>query len=198
AGFREKSSFPYDPFEVKDERSHVDPSTLSFRIPDRQVSKLLKLCKGSDYMVHFVLLAGLSVLLHKYNPTEDGTNDIVVGTPIYEETVEAKFVNTVLPIRTSPHWDLTFKDLLLQVRQAVIEAGENQNFPLERMLYNLDIPFDAGEDFPLCDAALLLENIHDKSYLDRIKLNIIFSFNREGETINAEVEYNPGRYSRES
>jgi amino acid adenylation domain-containing protein len=48
----------------------------------------------------------------------------------------------------------------------------------------------------LFDAAILLQNIHDKSYISHTQPNMIFSFLQTAEKIEGVVEYNAMRYNR--
>ena len=163
-----KVSFPYD-FQDKDQTGK-NFNTRTFRFCGDIHSRLLSLSKGLDYTLHMILTAALTLLLDKYNGS--GNKDIIVSSPIYHQEIEADFVNTVLALRNYLAHNMTFKDLLLQVRQTIAEATENQNYPIDTLLYQLDVPL-TGEDFPLFDTAILLENIHDKKYLRDIHFNMI-------------------------
>ncbi|MCP5049075.1 MAG: AMP-binding protein, partial [bacterium] len=90
---------------------------------------------------------------------------------------------------------MTFKELLLQVRQTITEAIAHQNYPLEALQTELDMPY-SHDGFPLFDAAVLLENIHDPSYLNHIASNMTFSFLDTGDYLENRLEYNPSRSKR--
>jgi len=106
----------------------------------------------------------MTLLLHKYT----GQTDIILGTSIYKQESEGHFVNTVLALRNRSDDRMTFKDLLLQVRQTILEANENQNYPIETLLYRLNIPY-TQTDFPLFDVAVMLESIHERRYIEPIQ-----------------------------
>jgi amino acid adenylation domain-containing protein len=117
-----------------------------------------------------------------------------VGAPIYKQEITGKFINTILAIRNKLEREMTFKELLLQVRATFLEATENQNYPIETLLYKLDIE-STEEDFPLFDVAVLLKNIHDKEYIQHIRLNTIFSFMRTGDSVEGELTYNSSLFT---
>ncbi len=165
--------------------------TVTFGYEDDLFDRLMKLSNGADFRLHMILVAALAVLLHKYT----GQTDITVGSPIDKQDQEVEFINTVLPLRSRVNEGTTFKSLLLQIRQTIIEAAENQNYPLEVLIDKLDVPLSDGA-FPLFDTAVLLENIHDKRYLDHLRLNMIFSFLRTGHNIEGTIEYNPYLYEK--
>jgi amino acid adenylation domain-containing protein len=194
-----KTCFPYDRKEAEpdaDTDTNRNAGALPFTFPQEIVSRVIKIIKGSDTRLHMVMVAAVVVLLDKY--TYASTNDILIGVPIYKQETEKKgrFVNTVLPLRNQLEQDMSFKQLLLQVRQTITEAVENQNYPIEALLYRLGIAFEEDDTFPLFDVAVLLENIHDKAYLQHLKLNMIFSFLRKNNDLEAVVEYNPALYKR--
>jgi tyrocidine synthetase-3 len=164
---------------------------INFRFTGEMYSQLIKLSKGIDYTLHMILVAGMTLLLYRYT----GSRDIIIGTPIYKQEITGKFINTILALRNKIQPQMTVKELLLQIRQTIIEATENQNYPIETLLYKLDIQTTAGQ-FPLFDIALLLDNIHDKEYMQNIKLNMIFSFRREENEVQGVMEYNSSLYER--
>jgi amino acid adenylation domain-containing protein len=200
AGELVKSSFPsIDEKETETAETRV----VNFQFNDNVSSGLMKLSTGSDVRLHIVLTAVLTLLLGEYT----GNFDIVLGTPILKSDIDtdrdididtdshADVINTVLVLRNQLAGDMTFKELLLQVRQTIIEADEHRNYPIELLVHQLHLPVH-GDDFPLFDVAILLENIHDKQYLHHVKPRIIFSFSRMGESIRGQMEYSTSFYSQ--
>jgi tyrocidine synthetase-3 len=197
AGDIVKSYFPYDYESGGEKGLEREIETVTFAVSKDLSPRLTKASKDSDSRLFMILAAGLVQLLRIFT----GTEDIIVGIPISKQAVEGELLNTMLPVRISFEADMTFRDLLMKVRQTMIEAGENQNYPLEMLPNELnmgDIP-DTGEgEFPLFDIILLLENIHDKSYIRRIRTNMVFSFVRAGREIKGVVEYNALKYQKET
>jgi amino acid adenylation domain-containing protein len=155
--------------------------------------RLMQLRNGSDHRLHMILTAAVAVLLQKYT----GHSDIVVGAPVLRQENDLKFINTVLPLRNRYRDAMTFKELLLQVRQTVSEATEHQNYPIEVLLNQLNLS-GTGNGFPLFDVAVLVDNIHDKGYIRHTTPAVIFSFLRVGDDgiIAGEVEYNANLYDK--
>ena len=123
-------------------------------------SKLMQLSKGSDVKLHMILTAGLAVLLKKYT----GDPDVIIAAPIYKQDVDIEFINTVLVLRNRVEEGTTFKELLLQVRKTMMEAVENQNYPVEILVEQLGMSYKpGGDDCPLFDVVILHENIHDRN-----------------------------------
>ena len=189
AGNPERSSFPYDFNPSPSAKTGRD--SLKSRFSGEIFERLMKVTKGSDIRLFICLAAAIYALLNKY--AYSGSRDIVIGAPIYKQEHEGEFINTVLILRNRVDDFMSFKDLLLQVSQTVMEAVENQNYPLEVLLKELNTAAD-GTDSPLFDTAVLLENIHDKRYIGHLTPNMIFSFLRTDGAVEAVVAYNPALY----
>nr|NIM17397.1 AMP-binding protein [Candidatus Aminicenantes bacterium]NIM84051.1 AMP-binding protein [Candidatus Aminicenantes bacterium]NIN23515.1 AMP-binding protein [Candidatus Aminicenantes bacterium]NIN47220.1 AMP-binding protein [Candidatus Aminicenantes bacterium]NIN90146.1 AMP-binding protein [Candidatus Aminicenantes bacterium] len=185
-----KSRFPYD--YIKTGISKYQKDTLELRLPAEIVTKLITLSNTSDARLYIILVTVLVVLIHKYT----GDTDVIVGSPVYKQDSEGKFINTVLALRNRFNANMTFKELLLQVRQTVIEANSNQNYPFELLLKDLNETTSENNGFPLFKVAILLENIYNARDLQNIDLDMIFSFKKRGEFLEGYVEYNSLLYER--
>ncbi|MCX6584775.1 MAG: condensation domain-containing protein, partial [Candidatus Aminicenantes bacterium] len=191
-GELEKSHFPYDYSDIRQEKmkSGMEPGkNLRFMFPGPLYAKIMKLCGGTDVKLHMILVTGMFILLHKYT----GNTDIMIGSPILKQEIEGEFINTVLVFRNEISVQMSFKELLLEVRRTIIEANENQNYPLEVLLEELGLPA-TGDKCPLFDTMLLFENFHDKRYIRDINYNMLFSFSRLSDSIEGVVEYDAGLY----
>ncbi|MCK4765346.1 MAG: amino acid adenylation domain-containing protein [Candidatus Aminicenantes bacterium] len=193
AGDLEKTSFPRD---FKRGEKEARGNRVEFRFSGALFAGLNKLSGGSDYALNAVLTACTALLLHKYS----GSNDIITGAPIYKQEEEGDFINTALALRSRLEKNMTFKDLLLQVRQTLSEAAENQDYPIEMLARQLDISSSGGVtggagEFPLFDVAVLLENIHDRDCISHIETGILFSFLKNESAISVKIEFDESSYS---
>jgi amino acid adenylation domain-containing protein len=191
SGDLEKSIFLYDHKKHSNERN---PDTVKIKFSREISSRLLTLSNGSDARLFIIMVTALVLLIDKYSGKTAG--DVILGVPVTKQDIEGSYVNTVLALRNRFNSNMTFKELLLEVRKNLVEANENHNYPIETLLYKLNIPFTKNDDFPLFDIAVLLENIHDRKYLRHINLNMIFSFERSGGSIEGKVDYNAILYEK--
>jgi tyrocidine synthetase-3 len=190
SGEVQKTSFPCDRRGSFAGSRVMD--SVTFELSNTCVSKLMELSKGLDHRLYIILAAVLTVLLHRYT----GNNDIIIGSPIFRQGKEEDFLNTVLALRNQVDDCKTFKELLLdRVRQTIAEASEHQNYPIETLLFKLNMAF-TNEEFSLFDVVILLENIHEKKYIRHIHPNVIFSFLRTNSSIEGVLEYNSYRYEK--
>jgi fengycin family lipopeptide synthetase D len=191
----EKTRLFYD-FKKDEKASPESPTqkdSLQFHLGAELASRLLALSNNSDYTLHIVLVSGLVVMLNKYCRCQD----IIICTPIYKQKVETDFINTVLVLRNQISQHMSFKDLLLQVKQTVLGAAQNQNYPIPMLTKWLNLPTSQKEN-PFYDIVLLLENIQDKTYIKEKDYNILFSLLRTNNNIQGHVEYNPNLYRKET
>jgi len=188
-----KTGFPYDHHVKLTGEPTMEAET--FKIEGETLASLLKLGNQSDPAIHMILTAALFILLGKYT----SGSDIIIGAPIYKQEKEGKFINTVLALRNQVDKNMSFKELLLQVRETIAAADAHRNYPLELLPDSLELPLNNDNDkngFPLFDTALLLENIHEKKYISHLPLNMIFSLRRTKDSIEGLVEYNGALYKQ--
>jgi amino acid adenylation domain-containing protein len=184
----------YFPFDCGDSRGRrYEPSSLRGEFPGELFCGLKKLCNQSDVRLHMILVAGVVVLLNKYT----GSRDVVVCAPIYRQKVSGEFTNTILLLRNKIEPAMSFRELLIRVKETIVGAVENQGYPLQVLMDRLNMPF-SGVGSGLLSTAILLKNIHDRQYIRHINPNMTFSFNRLEQSLEAEVEYNARVYRRET
>ncbi len=198
SGKLEKTSFPCDYKKTKaqvgsEQETHRDFFEYKFDGGIRET--LEKISKGSDYTVNIVLQAAVAALLHKYT----GSEDIIVGAPIYKQDVAGDYINTVLVLRNKTNGGMIFKDLLMQIRQTVTDAVKYRNYPLPVLLDQLGLEYGPPDrEFPLFDIAVLLKNIHNRDDIRDIDTGMIFSFERTTAGVSGVLEYNSLLYEESS
>ncbi|MCC5438880.1 non-ribosomal peptide synthetase [Clostridium botulinum] len=190
SGELSKSFFPVD--FVKSSTWENKKNISGFKITGDLFSKLSKLSNGSDARLHMILSTIVTILINKYTSNED----VIIGTPIYKQDGQGEFLNTVLILRNEINGNSTFKELLLNVRQNLTEAIEHENYPIGKLLSDLDKGYN--EDYSFFDILVMLENVHDRSYIKNIKANTIFSFTRKSDCIQGILEYNDTLYKIET
>ena len=100
---------------------------------------LKSLSQREGVSLSMTLLAVFSVLLHRLS----GQDDMLVGMPVAcrnraeFENMIGLFVNTMV-VRTRFSKALLFRDLLLQIRDTMLDAHEHQDMPFEELVGALD------------------------------------------------------------
>jgi len=103
---------------------------------DKELSEQLKtFSQQQGTTIFMTLLAGFKIMLHRYS----GQQDICVGTPIagrQQQELEGLigfFINS-LALRSNISDDLSFIELLQQVKAITLEAYANQQLPFEKVV----------------------------------------------------------------
>jgi amino acid adenylation domain-containing protein len=105
-----------------------------------------------------VLLAAFAVLLARWS----GQTDIVVGSPVAGrvhrqlENVVGFFVN-ILVLRTNVGRNITFRELIENVKETALQAYANQDLPFERLVAALSPPRDLSRQ-PIVQVVFSLDN----------------------------------------
>ncbi len=188
------SHFPFDYTHTGvegEEREEKALKEMNFRLDDPLYTRMMEIGSDSAFTLHLILTAGLAALLYKYTDQDD----IILGTPIYKQAKEGEFINTILPLRQRLHENITFRDLLLKVKESMAEAVEHQSYPIELLADRLKLSgSNAIQSGGLFDTAILLRNIQDKTYLQNTRRVMTYSFLETGQDLELEVEYNPRLY----
>ena len=127
---------PTDRPRPKFKTFHGADVLLSF---SKSLSKdIARLSHREGATLFMILLAGFSTLLYRYS----GQHDILVGTPIANrnraetESLIGFFINTLI-LRTRFLEQMTFRELLGQVRETALEAYAHQDLPFEKLVEEL-------------------------------------------------------------
>lgn len=134
-------------------------NTLFYKIEKRTYDDLCTLSSNYNVSMYTLLISGLAILLSKYS----GQNDILIGSPVAgRNNINLKkaigvFINTVV-IRANPQKDLTLKEFIKSVSNTVNEALENQDYPFENLLNNLELSREMGRN-PIFDICLIYQNM---------------------------------------
>ncbi|MGE5343095.1 MAG: amino acid adenylation domain-containing protein [Candidatus Omnitrophota bacterium] len=191
-----QGGFPFTYEHAKNESIETDSissDVVRFDFDDSLCAGMFRLSTGSDVRLYILLMTVLTLLIGKYS----GSDDIIVGTPVFQEDRDddqrREFINSVLPIRNGLRGDLTFKELVLEVRESVLEAIDNCNYPIEVLIRQLDLSMPGF----LFDTCMVLENIQDGEMLSRVEPKMVFSFLKSERSIEGAIEFDNRFYDRQ-
>jgi amino acid adenylation domain-containing protein len=147
---------------------------------------LVKLSKKSDLSLYIILLAACKVLIYR----NTGNEDIIVLSPLYQQNVSENTINNYVLIRDAVDGRKTFKELLFDLRQSVLEAFSNQDYPFDKLLEFLwEIPWQGEGNKTPSHILCSLANIHARENIAELTPKFSFSFAREGEQVYGELVY---------
>lgn len=170
--------------------------TLSVKTSNSLQKKIKEFAQSTQTTEFMVLLSAFGILLSKYSRQDD----IVVGSPVSgrtnidTENMIGMFVNT-LALRTHPKKDKSYCEYLSEVKKTCLGAYENQDYPFENLIENLNIKRDLSRN-PLFDVMFALQNMDDSSHLfsNSGLSRVPISRTSSKFDINAEVYSEDGEY----
>ncbi|MEK6449756.1 condensation domain-containing protein, partial [Priestia aryabhattai] len=185
---------------------------ITFEVDSETTEGLKTLTKQTGTTLYMVLLAAYNVLLAKYT----NQTDVIVGTPVAGRThsdvnpLIGMFVNT-LAMRNYPTQDKSFAQFLNEVKANALQAYENQDYPFEELVDQLDLERDLSRN-PLFDtmfgvqdfgdlAQLTMEGINVEPYNWPIaisKFDVTVMLREEANQISGVIEYRTDLFKAES
>ncbi|MFT7032441.1 MAG: hypothetical protein ACJA2S_000941, partial [Cyclobacteriaceae bacterium] len=138
----------------------------TFFVKERLTKRIKEKCLQHNCSTFMLLLATTNTLLYKYT----NQTDIVIGIPssgrndLDLSNQVGFYVNTLL-ISTSFSEEKSFNDLLLSVRGETLSAYDNQLFPFDLLVEELNQKRDLSRS-PLFDVMAVMEETDEELYLE--------------------------------
>ncbi|MBL8195553.1 MAG: amino acid adenylation domain-containing protein, partial [Blastocatellia bacterium] len=135
-------------------------SSYASKIEAQLTQKLKIIANTRKTTLYTVLLSIFEILLFRYS----GQEDIIIGSPMAGRTQEeftgtiGYFINPV-PLRANFSNNPIYQDFLLQTREVVLSALENQDFPTALIADRLHLNWNAGRP-PLFQTMFILQQPH--------------------------------------
>gem|GEM_PF-829288 len=130
-----------------------------FFLTGREATGIKAAAAHRESTLYMVLLGLYSVFMSKIS----GQDDIVIGTPVAGrrhtdiQHIIGMFVNT-LSLHVKPSGHKTLDQFLSEVKETVLQCFENQDYPFEELIEELDIQRDLSRN-PLFDVMFILQNM---------------------------------------
>ncbi|MGD2087370.1 MAG: amino acid adenylation domain-containing protein [Candidatus Aminicenantes bacterium] len=160
---------------------------VNFSIPIDLSGRLIAMGKQSDLSLYIILVTALKTLISRYISRED----IIIISPLFADNIPSDPINQYLFIRDRIDKAETFRNLLFKVRQSILEAYGNQDYPSVKLYEYLYKTRQIQKNEPLSNISCLLKNIHGSNHGEISKSTLLFAFSRENNSLNGEIYY-PG------
>lgn len=172
--------------------------------------KLNAFSQKSQGSLFIGILSTLNVLLHKYT----NKKDIIIGSPIVgREHPDLQnqigfYVNSIV-LRNQVDPKLKFSSFYTNVKENVYEGFKYKSYPFDRLVDDLNVPYDMSRT-PIFDVSLTLHEtiygLDTNSCLDEItekigivsKNDIEFHFQQIEDVILFKINYNSDLYTSET
>lgn len=156
---------------------------LKFKLQKSETFKMFELCENNEYLIYIYLFSVSILLLHKTTKN----NCITILTPVFSKEINCNWSNTILAIFIEISKNRSFKEYLLNIKEAIVKAIENQNYPFKRLKYELSLNNN------LSDIAVSFSNLQNEKLIKDI--NLILNFEIKNDEIICSFKYNSQVYS---
>lgn len=187
-----KLSGEIERIELASNYLHLDTSEkseLKIIIPKTISEKITAISKGQDLASYVILLAAFKVVIYKYT----GKSDIITASPSLSSGGQS--FNKTLAIRDQIERGMSFKEVLISVKQTVSEAYKNQHYPMDKLLKLLG--YDDME--LLTRMIVMMDGIHENIPLDSKESfeskDLIVRIGKTNDCFACNVQYNPEVFS---
>lgn len=186
-------------------------SSVSATLEPDLSHRLRQLAEGTGTTMYMICIAAYSALLHRHT----GQEDVIVGSPVAGRIADGlersvgMFVNT-LAMRHFPIGSKSFREFLSEVKTCTLGALDNEQYPLEELLEQLQLPRQANRN-PLFDTMFVFQNgvdggsstdetgIEVVDYeMDIAKFDLTFTIVDNGDTFHLSVEFSKDLYHRDT
>jgi amino acid adenylation domain-containing protein len=145
-------------------------------------AKLNKVTAGGDFLLYTALVAALKVCLYKYS----GSNNIVIGTPVRKRESHSLQTPNALAILDRLDDQLSFRQLLLKVRQTLLDAYARQLYPYDQLVRDLCLE-GIDNRCPLFDIAVVLKELHGD--MPEVRNDITITLSRKADRIAGSLSF---------
>ena len=189
-----------------------DGAHYLFSLTPQLSDRLNKVCGRYNVTLYHLLLATMSLLLSRYSRQDD----ICIGTPVAnrrhrdQAEMTGAFVNTLV-MRTDLSGELSFAELLQQVKQTVQEGHRHQELPFDQLVSELALGGDLRYS-PLFQVMLVLQPFVLEEALSlgklaiesivlesgKAKFDLGFEFRMQQGQLQGVVEYRTDLFAEET
>ena len=165
--------------------------SIEVTLPEHVSRQLSKLTGDSAFLTYTTLLAVLKVCLYKHTDS----SAIVVGSPARRKEGMPETPVNALAIAVEVDGQMTFRNLLMNVREALVQAYARQNYPYERIVRDLGLE-KVENKCPLFDVVMAFRGIHGE--LPELKHDLTLTFEKTPEGVSGRIDFNGKLFRRES
>jgi amino acid adenylation domain-containing protein len=156
--------------------------TVEVDVPAETCRALAALTGGGAFLTYTTLMSALKVTLHKVT----GRTTVAVGSPGLKPDDGSPGKAGALAIVDHVDGHLSFRELLLNVRQSLLDAYSRQSYPFPLLVRDLRLGH-VGNRCPLFDVALILQDLHCD--LLAVRNDVTITFAQSADRLSGRVAF---------
>jgi amino acid adenylation domain-containing protein len=162
--------------------------SLPFAAGDELSGRLARMTGGGPFLLYTTLLAAFEACLFRYS----GSPTVVVGSPARREPGDRHQRPNLVAIVDELHGGIPFRELLLAVRQTLLDAYSRQQYPCERLLHDLEAAGDPGRS-PFA-VLLALPEIHTE--VPEVERDLAITWERGPRGLAGRIDFRADLFAR--
>ncbi|HKC65604.1 MAG TPA: AMP-binding protein, partial [Pyrinomonadaceae bacterium] len=166
-------------------------ASLIVELPTELSEKLSALTKGELFLQYAAIMAAMNVCLYRYSGSFTNT----IGCPTMVSENEASDSGNVVPVIVEGDDQMTFRELLLDVRQTILDAYTQESYPLSR-LFQLGQNGVSTSRCPLFDVALEVSGLHHS--IPEANHDVTLTLSQNFGTPSLRAAFSPELYDRQT
>lgn len=187
-GVSEKNKLPYS---YEGNQFDFDEFGLKkLELQNEVYEKIKDITGNSNHGIYILLVSTVNLLLSKYS----GKDDVLIGSPLLKSEGEMNSKGDILPLRSIIKGEITFKELINEVKETFIDANQNNNLSIYEIAELLNFECK-HQEYPLVNTIVSLESIHDTAYLKEKKSPLNFCFSSGEKGLQCEIVFNRALFS---
>jgi tyrocidine synthetase III len=185
--------WPYDFPKLPNPQPNTQ--SLPLHLEEALTQRLLTLSRDQDVLLYVLLLAALKIYILKYLDQDD----ICIAAPVYTSTHQNDHESELVLFRDRLTHHFTVKEVLVAIKQTVLDAYQHQQYVIEDALdvLGVTVPLDLGSS-----VIFLSRNIHPQKETDALidspTNDIAISINRTHNNITGTIQYDGNRFKPET
>ncbi len=190
----------------------LDGNLLHYSLDEAKTKALMEIGGGRNASLYMTLLTVVYILLYKYT----GEEDIMVGSPVAGrqhfdlENQIGFFINTLV-LRNEVCPEYSFLDLLGKVNKTLTDAFDNQIYPFDKLVDELDVErirnrnplFDVMVAWMVKNGMTMKMNFNGieaeglEFNITKSMFDLTFLFEEDGKEVRYGIEYSTSMFSKE-
>jgi surfactin family lipopeptide synthetase A len=172
-------------------QAEINRDTVQFVMTAELYDKVIALTKASPLSVYILLLAGLDIVLYRYT----GESDLITGSPLLKQNESGPLPASFVPIRLKIPKPLTARQMVAEVREAVLGAYAHQEFPLAGLAEALGVE-DSPDGSSLFQVVAWLGGLHAEPHIGALASHVAVHFQIENCAIRITITFDRNSYER--